>query len=339
MARNPSHTPPAAVSAARSLSVAPPVDTSQLRLAADAARQLLLALEVEQHTLREAIDRFESDRLTSPPLSPHTIAWSRIALDRIREVAGDRPVGGSCRELALELYRRHSEANASLACCRLAAVLRHAERIGWRQGAHDIGALAVVKSKPRERWLTVDEMQRFASALAEMRASWERYGCTVDALLCIALTGARVSSVCSWRWADVAADFSSIRMDAKGRSVQQQLCESAQRILHDRVARSGWHTWVFPASRGEGHIKRGACFHAMREACRRAGIERASPHTLRHTMATLALKDGVHTEVIRRALGHSTQFMTARYAHVMSDDVRRALHGVSKKWNGGRDVG
>jgi site-specific recombinase XerD len=59
---------------------------------------------------------------------------------------------------------------------------------------------------------------------------------------------------------------------------------------------------------------------------RRAGIDgvRVSPHTLRHTFATLFLQRGGDSLLLQRLLGHTTLAMTRRYVALRTDDLLSA---------------
>lgn len=61
---------------------------------------------------------------------------------------------------------------------------------------------------------------------------------------------------------------------------------------------------------------------------RKAGIERhVTPHMLRHTVATLLLRNGVDIRVVQEFLGHSSIATTQRYTHVSKEH----LIGVLRK--------
>lgn len=65
-------------------------------------------------------------------------------------------------------------------------------------------------------------------------------------------------------------------------------------------------------------------------ACRRAGIEGVTLHTLRHTCASRLATKGVDIYKIRAWLGHASTTTTERYAHLIPgalDDARAALDG------------
>jgi site-specific recombinase XerD len=55
---------------------------------------------------------------------------------------------------------------------------------------------------------------------------------------------------------------------------------------------------------------------------RRPGM---GPHTLRHTFATLAARDGTGMRVLQELLGHADLSTTQRYVHVASEQLTAAL--------------
>jgi integrase/recombinase XerD len=86
---------------------------------------------------------------------------------------------------------------------------------------------------------------------------------------------------------------------------------------------------VFLNARG-GPLSRQAVWTVVRDACRRAGIEkRVSPHTLRHTFATHLLQGGADLAAVQELLGHADIATTQIYTHLDREhlkDVHRRFH-------------
>lgn len=64
---------------------------------------------------------------------------------------------------------------------------------------------------------------------------------------------------------------------------------------------------------------------AHRWACKRAGIKDFRIHDIRHTAATRTLRGSGDLAAVQKLLGHSDVKTTMKYAHVRSDDLRRAM--------------
>jgi integrase len=60
-------------------------------------------------------------------------------------------------------------------------------------------------------------------------------------------------------------------------------------------------------------------------ACRKAGIEGVTWHTLRHTFASRLLERGADIVTVQQLLGHSTVTATMRYTHTNLDSKRNAV--------------
>lgn len=60
-------------------------------------------------------------------------------------------------------------------------------------------------------------------------------------------------------------------------------------------------------------------------ACKKAGVEGVTWHTLRHTFASRLLNRGVDIVTVQQLLGHSTVTVTMRYTHTNLDSKRAAV--------------
>jgi site-specific recombinase XerD len=80
-------------------------------------------------------------------------------------------------------------------------------------------------------------------------------------------------------------------------------------------------TYLFPGtlngSRADKPISEKVVWHAVREACTRAGIKKpVSPHSIRHCFATHLLESGADLRSIQMMLGHSDLEATTVYLHL-----------------------
>ena len=78
-----------------------------------------------------------------------------------------------------------------------------------------------------------------------------------------------------------------------------------------------------------GSIKKG-----FGEACRRAGLEDVTPHTIRHTVATHLDAEGVEPRLVSRFLGHRSMASTAIYTHPKPETLRPAADVVPLRGRG-----
>ncbi|MFT6583105.1 MAG: integrase [Alphaproteobacteria bacterium] len=84
--------------------------------------------------------------------------------------------------------------------------------------------------------------------------------------------------------------------------------------------------FVFPASRGDGHL---IGMKPFNEAVKRAGLEGVSLHTLRHGFASVALELEYSEMTIAGLLGHRLSSVTSRYSHHVDRALVAAADSVS----------
>lgn len=83
----------------------------------------------------------------------------------------------------------------------------------------------------------------------------------------------------------------------------------------------GHNDLLFPRQRG-GLLPLEEYRGVFDKACAAAKIEGLTPHGLRHTCASLAIRSGANIKVVQRMLGHKTAAMTLDlYGHLYRDDL------------------
>jgi integrase/recombinase XerD len=144
-------------------------------------------------------------------------------------------------------------------------------------------------------------------------------------------TGMRVSEVCNLKLEDVNLKNGVIKVFGKGSKERiMQICQKeALSIIR----------FYFQLYKNE--IKQGSCFFINRlglplstQSVRlmvksyvgKAGLTKhVTPHTFRHTFATLLLEEDVDIKYIQSMLGHSSIAITQIYTHVNINKQRRIL--------------
>jgi integrase len=104
-----------------------------------------------------------------------------------------------------------------------------------------------------------------------------------------------------------------------------------RRQLEERMAAPSWQdpALVFPNTKGKVR-RRDSIMRSLRHFLAEVGLPaEVRFHALRHTAATLAIKQGIPIPTVSKMLGHSDPAMTLkRYAHVldeMREDAARAM--------------
>lgn len=74
----------------------------------------------------------------------------------------------------------------------------------------------------------------------------------------------------------------------------------------------------------------GVLSHSFQRIAKKAGLQSVRFHDLRHSFASLALKQGIHPKIVSEALGHSSVAFTLDvYSHIISGVQKEALMRLS----------
>lgn len=210
----------------------------------------------------------------------------------------------------------------------LRAALGHAKR--WKI-ISDNPALGVrqIASAKRTRRLSEHNLRQLGAAMREVEARGD-YPVALAALRLLLLTGFRRMEVLGLRfeWVErTAVAFPDTKSGPQRRAIGQ----AAYRLVETqrRQARS---EFVFPSDRTEGPI---VCIEkVLAGLCASAGLAEVTPHTLRHTFASIAADLGFTELTIAGLLGHAARGVTQRYIHldkalvVAADQVSAHIAGL-----------
>lgn len=146
-------------------------------------------------------------------------------------------------------------------------------------------------------------------------------------------TGLRVGEVSSLNIQDFFTRESVFRVKGKGGRhrlavvVDEETVRVQRKYLEARARMETRSTALFLNSSGKRLTTQGIA-NVIARLREEAGIERhVTPHMLRHTVATLLLRNGVDIRVVQEFLGHASIATTQRYTHI----TKEHLVGVLRK--------
>ena len=150
----------------------------------------------------------------------------------------------------------------------------------------------------------------------------------------VALTGLRRNEALFARTADLDLNRGFLfvrgpRLKTEASAAPVPLPDCLSSALEGWVPRCG--EWLFPGAKSGTPWHGGAPGYRpkdrLEQAGRSVGIEGLGFHTLRHSLATHLLRDGVPTWAIQRILRHTTPITTEHYLHPSDHDVARLVRG------------
>lgn len=228
------------------------------------------------------------------------------------------------------------QANRVLAL--LSAIFNHgvAKKLITENPARGIKKFSEAK---RERWLTVEELQRFREALD----SYKDQG-AANALRLLLLTGSRASEVlrATWEEFDLGRGIWTKPSHHTKQKKQEHVPLSAPTLqLLEAMAPSNPAGPLFIGR--DGMSRRVSLKRPWIQACRAANLAeeytvtgRRGPltryrptlrvHDLRHNFASHLVSNGVSLQVVGKLLGHTQASTTMRYAHLQDAPLREAAN-------------
>lgn len=199
---------------------------------------------------------------------------------------------------------------AGRAVATLRAVFGHAKR--WQIIAENpaLGVRQVATVK-RTRRLSEDELVALGQALQECCLAGES-PVALAALRLMLMTGFRRMEALTLQFEWMGANSVAFP-DTKSGPQTRAIGRSAASLV--ALQRTSADTqWVFPSERVDGPI---VCVEkVLRRACALARLDGITPHTLRHTFASVAADLGYSELTIAGLLGHAAQGVTRRYIHL-----------------------
>jgi integrase/recombinase XerD len=144
-------------------------------------------------------------------------------------------------------------------------------------------------------------------------------------------TGMRVGEVSSLDVRDYSAREAVFRVQGKGgrerlACVVDEQTVRIQRAHLEARSRLGTNSQALFLNIAGARLSTQGMTYVVKRLCREARIRRhVTPHMLRHTVATLLLRNGADIRVVQEFLGHASIATTQRYTHVSKEHMIRVL--------------
>lgn len=180
-------------------------------------------------------------------------------------------------------------------------ILRQISRMAWREWGwlERPAAIGLLPEKPRETFLTLDQVEALARACPNSAAG--------DYVRLAAYTGIRRGHLLRLTAHDVRGGFIHLDRTSKTRTLQLV-------PLHPKVADIAAR---LPLGASDDQVR--DSWAKAREAC---GLQHVRWHDLRHTFASWLINSGTPIYAVATLLGHSSVQVTQRYAHLMAETLQ-----------------
>ncbi len=207
----------------------------------------------------------------------------------------------------------------------LSSIYRYAIRLGLIEH-NPCQYVELPADKKRTRFLNEDEYGRFGQAIRNIRQT-TTYDLACQAIMVLALTGCRRSEVLNLKREEVDFKGRCLRLQSTKTGPQIRPCGKAARDILRDLLESHSSYYVFPSNRGGSSITN--IRSPMVMIVDQAKLDGVTPHTLRHSYATVAHELGYSELTIAGLLGHSAASVTSRYAHHVDHVLADAADKVS----------
>lgn len=283
-----------------------------------------------RYTVSEALGTYYRDVSQHQSYAPSTIGYGRTVLAHFKPATLiDTMTTGDLIGFMATLRGRLANGSANRIIEYLARSIKH---MGKAYGAQtpdlDLSAVKVPEEQERVRELTFDEQRRLFEYLRPDLHPFVKFAL---------LTGKRNAEIRALRWDDINYETKRIRFRVKG-DKEHRLPMNAEIIaLLSALPRSNTlvhRSFVFTfEDRNTGERKpipkTGGPWRSWTQALTRAEIDNFRFHDLRHTFGTRMLRQTQNLKLVSKLMGHANIETTARYAHVMDDDMADAMQAFS----------
>ncbi|WP_159593961.1 tyrosine-type recombinase/integrase, partial [Chelativorans xinjiangense] len=179
----------------------------------------------------------------------------------------------------------------------------------------------------RARRLDQQEYRRLGKALLATAEELETEQ-VIQGVWLLALTGCRLGEIEALKWSEVDSEHGCFRLaDSKEGASVRPIGRAAFDTL-DRIAKRKGCPFALPAARSDGHF--GGMPSGFERITEKAKLKGVTPHTLRHSYASVAGDLGYSESTIGAMLGHAASTVTGKYVHHLDSVLIAAADRVAR---------
>jgi integrase/recombinase XerC len=284
--------------------------------------------------MHRSVDAFLAHLRTERQASSHTLRSYREDLELyssyLAEVQGEDADPSAVDPTRLRRYsawlagRGYAPTTVARRLASLRSFFRFLRREGWVAADPAVGLRNPKQPKRLPRLLAVDEVIRLLDGIPTGTPAGVRDRAMLEVLYG---GGLRVSELVGLNLDDLDSESDLVRVRGKGR--RERLCpvgdlaaEWLRRWIPLREPRRPHEPAVFLSCRGTRLTTRSVGRLLEAHLLRAGLVDRASPHTLRHSFATHLLDRGADLRSIQELLGHRNLTTTQLYSHVTQDRLQ-----------------
>lgn len=219
---------------------------------------------------------------------------------------------------------------------------RFAQKLGYQVSPLEFPSLKVPKLPLR--YLTDQEERRLLTELAPdregpgLKPMAERSDelkrmmqDSYDLVILLLDTGARYSEIANIEWKRIDLVERTISL-WRSKVQNETVLYMTDRVFEVLARRAATKVGEYVFSNRDGQ-SRGYSTQAIRKAILRAGVQNVRVHTLRHTLASRLIQNGMSVYEVREILGHGDIKTTMRYAHLEQRQVTSKARDVINRLN------
>ena len=207
----------------------------------------------------------------------------------------------------------------------------------WKYITREVRKAAEIKvgrtPKRLPEFLTMDEVKIILNAAYNLQKSRNtiKKGLILETLL---KSGVRNAELCALRVENIDFNTGVFKVvEGKGKKdrfglMPNSLIHKLKIYLQDR--NSGF---LFLNEQSNAFSTR-SIQYIVKEIREVTGVQKIiTPHTLRHTFASILINEGIDIRKIQRLLGHEDISTTQLYTHVLLNDMKEEVLQITDKWN------